>query len=55
MELADEARDEHAEPVNLDQLILLAASPDELSAHEAVLDSIAKETRGTPVWRAGQG
>jgi len=52
MELAQEKRDEHAEPVNLDQLIVLAATPEELAAHESVLDSIAKETRGTPVWRA---
>ena len=52
MELAQEKRDEHAEPVNLDHLIVLAANPEELAAHESVLDSIAKETRSTPVWRA---
>jgi hypothetical protein len=32
------------------QLIVVAAAPDEIAAHEAVLDAIAKEARQA-VWR----
>ena len=52
MELATEARSEEAHTVDPEQLIVLSASPEEVAAHEAVLDSIAKEIRGTPIWRA---
>lgn len=51
MELATEARSEETQAVSPDQLIVLTATPDEIAAHEAVLDSIAKQTRATPVWR----
>jgi hypothetical protein len=30
----------------------VAASPEELAAHEALLDAIAKESKAPPVWRA---
>jgi DNA polymerase-3 subunit epsilon len=41
-----------AAPVDPSQLIVLAASPEETAAHEAVLDGIEKECRRQPVWRA---
>jgi DNA polymerase-3 subunit epsilon len=42
---ADEA------PIDASRLIVVVASVDELAAHEALLDSIQKEWRVTPVWR----
>lgn len=32
-------------------LVVVRASEAEIAAHEAVLDTIAKESRGTPLWR----
>ena len=42
-----------APPVDASGLLVVQASAEELAAHEAVLDSIEKENRVTPVWRAG--
>ena len=39
-------------PIDISQLIVVVAAPEELAAHEAVLDAIAKDTKSTPVWRA---
>lgn len=36
-------------------LVVLAADPSELAAHEAVLDRLAKDTKRDPVWRMPQG
>jgi DNA polymerase-3 subunit epsilon len=38
--------------VDLDQLIAVSATADELEAHEALLDGIEKETKAAAVWRA---
>lgn len=38
-------------PVSFADLIVLPASADELAEHEAVLDGIDKQVRGTCVWR----
>ena len=55
MELSAQRHADEAEAVNPEQLVVLLASADEQAAHEALLDSIAKETRGTPVWRTPAG
>jgi hypothetical protein len=34
------------------ETFVLAASGDEVAAHAKVLEAIAKESRGTPVWDA---
>jgi len=39
-------------PIDISQLIVVVAAPEELAAHEAVLDAIARDTRSPPVWRA---
>ncbi len=39
-------------PIDASRLIVLAASVEELMAHEAVLNEIEKESRRVPVWRA---
>jgi DNA polymerase-3 subunit epsilon len=39
-------------PVDASQLILVTASAEEVAAHEALLDGIAKDAKATPVWRA---
>jgi DNA polymerase III subunit epsilon len=41
-----------APPVDASRLIVVPASPEEMAAHEALLDSIEKEWRLTAVWRA---
>lgn len=41
-----------AAQVDVGRLIVLAAQPDEIAAHEAVLDAIEKETKKPAVWRA---
>lgn len=41
-----------AAPVDPSLLVLLPASPEELAAHEAVLDSIEKQLKRAPVWRS---
>jgi DNA polymerase III subunit epsilon len=39
-------------PIDCSRLVVLQASAEELAAHEAMLDSIEKECRRAPVWRA---
>jgi DNA polymerase III subunit epsilon len=39
-------------PIDISQLIVVVAAPEELAAHEAVLDAIAKDAKLPPVWRA---
>ena len=39
-------------PIDISQLIVVVAAPEELAAHEAVLDAIAKDAKLLPVWRA---
>jgi hypothetical protein len=52
----DELTEDHAlgsvDPVDISLLILVVAAPEEVAAHEAVLDTIAKDAKATPVWRA---
>jgi DNA polymerase-3 subunit epsilon len=50
--LADDSLIANFGPVDLDQLIAVTAAPEELAAHEALLDAIGKESRALPVWRA---
>jgi DNA polymerase-3 subunit epsilon len=38
-----------------DPVIVLAATDEEVAAHEALLDSIGKTARATPVWRMPDG
>ena len=38
-------------PIDISQLISVAVAAEELSAHEALLDTIAREAKVTPVWR----
>jgi DNA polymerase-3 subunit epsilon len=42
---------EDAGPIDTSGLILLAATPDELLAHEKLLDGIAKDSKGRVVFR----
>jgi len=51
MEPTRTAQEIAAVAVAPEQLIVLPASPEEVAAHEAVLDSIEKEGRLTAVWR----
>jgi heme exporter protein D len=48
----DAAQEESATPLAIERLRLVTASAEEVAAHEAVLDGIAKEARREPVWRA---
>ncbi|HTN48434.1 MAG TPA: DNA polymerase III subunit epsilon [Burkholderiaceae bacterium] len=41
-----------AGPIDASQLIVVTALPEEVAAHEAMLDAIAKEAKLQPVWRA---
>ena len=41
-----------AGPIDASQLIVVTALPEEIAAHEALLDAIAKESKVQPVWRA---
>lgn len=49
------AQEEAAIPLAIERLRLVVASADEVAAHEAVLDGIAKESKREPVWRAAGG
>jgi DNA polymerase-3 subunit epsilon len=51
MELAQSAQAQDAAPVSPESLIVIMADPQEVAAHEAVLDGIEKELRTPPVWR----
>ena len=53
MQLAPADQSEEAAPAAEKDLIVLLADESESCAHEALLDSIEKETRVTAVWRAG--
>ncbi len=53
--LSDDAALAFIDPIDISQLIVLAAAPEEIAAHEALLDAMAKETRIAPVWRAFAG
>jgi DNA polymerase-3 subunit epsilon len=50
-ELAEDSALASVEPIDVSQLLLVAAAPEEVAAHEAVLDSIAKDSKSPPVWR----
>ncbi len=52
MDLTPASQAEDIAPVAPDRLIVITASADEASAHEALLDSIEKETRDPAVWRS---
>lgn len=53
IDLDDEGDDAHeAEPIDTSRLVFAAASPEEVAAHEAVLDGVAKACKGEPVWRS---
>lgn len=47
---------DEANPVDMaaliDSLVVLQATPDELAAHEAVLDKLDKDVKGSCIWRA---
>ena len=49
--LDDEALTANFGPVDISQLIAVAVADEELAAHEALLDAIAREAKVTPVWR----
>ncbi len=51
IDLAPAAGLDDGGPIDTSALIVLAATPDELVAHEALLDGIAKETKGIVVFR----
>lgn len=53
MELAPPPQSAGAAPVDAARLIVLEASAEELAAHEALLDSIEKESGRPAVWRVG--
>jgi DNA polymerase-3 subunit epsilon len=50
--LADDGLGANFGPVDLGQLAAVTAAPDELAAHESLLDAIERETKAPPVWRA---
>jgi len=52
MELAPAKQAEDATPVAPEDLVVITADPQEVAAHEALLDAIEKECRALPVWRA---
>lgn len=52
IDLAPAGGAEDSGPIDTAGLIVLAATPDELAAHEALLDGIAKESKGVVVFRA---
>jgi DNA polymerase III subunit epsilon len=50
--LDDEALTANFGPVDVSQLVTVVVAPEELAAHEALLDSIEREAKVTPVWRS---
>jgi DNA polymerase-3 subunit epsilon len=52
IDLAPAGGAEDSGPIDAAGLIVLAATPAELAAHEALLDGIAKESKGVVVFRA---
>jgi len=51
--LDDDALTANFGPIDVSQLIGVAVAAEEIAAHEALLDSIAREAKVTPVWRLG--
>jgi DNA polymerase-3 subunit epsilon len=51
MELSPETASEAAETVDPARLVVVQADAQELAAHEALLDRIEKDSKGTAVWR----
>jgi len=51
-ELADDGVLANLGPIDAAQLIVLAAAPEEIAAHEALLDGIEKESKAVTVWRS---
>jgi DNA polymerase-3 subunit epsilon len=51
IDLAPAAGLDDGGPIDTTGLIVLAATPDELAAHEALLDGMAKESKGVVVFR----
>jgi DNA polymerase-3 subunit epsilon len=52
IDLAPAGGAEDSGPIDAAGLIVLAATPAELAAHEALLDGIARESKGVVVFRA---
>ncbi len=50
--LDDEALTANFGPVDVSQLVAVVVAAEELAAHEALLDSIEREAKVTPVWRS---
>ena len=50
--LDDEALTANFGPVDVSQLVAVVVAAEELAAHEAMLDSIEREAKVTPVWRS---
>lgn len=50
--LADDALVTNFGPVDVTRLRVIAASAEEIAAHEAQLDAIESESRKSPIWRA---
>ena len=51
--LDDDALTANFGPIDVSQLIAVAVAAEEIAAHEALLDLIAREAKVTPVWRLG--
>jgi DNA polymerase-3 subunit epsilon len=51
-EMADDGVLANIAPIDAGLLIVLTAAPEEVAAHEAVLDGIEKEAKAVTVWRA---
>ena len=49
--LDDDALTANFGPIDVSQLIAVAVAAEEIAAHEALLDLIAREAKVTPVWR----
>jgi DNA polymerase-3 subunit epsilon len=52
IDLAPDAAQEDAEPIDVSGLIVLAASEAEVAAHEALLAGLEKQNKAPPVWLA---
>ncbi len=49
--LDDDALSANFGPIDIARLVAVAVDAEELAAHEALLDTIAREAKTTPVWR----
>ena len=49
--LDDDALTANFGPIDISQLIAVSVAAEEIAAHEALLDLIAREAKVTPVWR----